>query len=95
MLVDVADVDVDDGAVALELPADEDTEDDVEKGLEKEVEGTEVGKEIDVLVDAKPQNCSAMDLAEDRSVQFCVEMQATSEVAKRVALCVCANILVI
>ena len=91
--VAVADVEVEVGDVAVELFPDEDTEEDEdEKGTENEVDGREVGKVMDVLVDAKAQNCSAMDSAEDRSVQFCVVLQPTSEDAKRVALYVCADL---
>lgn len=85
---------VDVGAVAVEdelLPDDDgDTEDDVEENGLENVEGTDVGKEIEVLVDARAQNCSAIDSAELRSdevsVVHCVEIQDTREFAKRVAL---------
>ncbi len=57
-------------------------------GFENDVEGGGVGKERDVLVDARAQNCSATLSAAARSPPgHDVEMQSTRPEVKSVALC--------
>ena len=69
---------------------DEPTADEDENGFEKVValpEGGGVGKEMDVLVEACAQNCSAMLSAGERSLEeHEAEMQSTRLEVKRVEL---------
>jgi len=72
------------GAVDEDRGADDDAEEDAEEDSDEVVEEDNLveGNDIDVLVLASAQNCSASDSPSDRSVGHCPAMQETNVFVK-------------